>query len=93
MRCLPMLKKEIFIYSELIPTYQRLQLQMNIKENEIIDIVPKYFGHRYYLDGDTKRDDDQHALFAVENMAVKGYYTCNKLIGKFIHPLLCDIYV
>ncbi|XP_031787101.1 uncharacterized protein LOC116417577 [Nasonia vitripennis] len=71
------LKKEIFIYSKLIPMYRELQKDAGVAENDLIDCVPKYMGHRYTMKKDGKEVDDQ-SLLLMENIKVLGYYICDR---------------
>ena len=76
-----LLPKEVFIYSELVPTYQRIEREFGIKETDVINILPPYVGHRYSLDEISKVVDD-YSLLLMENMKFKGYYNCDKRVGE-----------
>ena len=75
-------KKEVFMYQELMPAYRDLEREVGVKENELIDVLPKYIGHRHSLDENSSEVDD-HSLLLMENIKAKGYYNCNRHVGKF----------
>ena len=83
------IKKEIFAYHELLPVYKDLEREVGIAENELIDILPKYIGHRYSLD-ETSEVLDDDSLLLMENMKALAYYNCNRHIGKFF---AIDVYL
>ena len=77
---LKVLKKEVFMYVELMPKYQELERDVGI--SDVIDILPKYIGHRYSLDN--KIDIiDENSVLLVENLNPSGFYTANRSIGKY----------
>lgn len=75
-------EKEAFIYSELFPAYRDLERKIGIEEKDLINILPKYIGHRRTLkDIDDVVDED--SLILMENIKVQGYDTENRLKGMF----------
>lgn len=73
-------RKEVFIYSKLLPAYRDLERKMGVKEAELIDILPKYYGHRYSLkDGDSEVDPD--SVLLMENLKARGFYSGDRLNG------------
>lgn len=73
-------RKEVFIFSKLLPAYRNLEREMGYQENQLIDLLPKYYGHRKSLiDSSPEFDDD--SFFLMENMKLLGYYNGNKKIG------------
>lgn len=73
-------KKEVFMYSEVIPAYRELEKKMGIQECELFDILPKYYSHRYSLKYDDVLDED--SVLLMENLKVQGFYTGNRYTGK-----------
>lgn len=74
-------KKELFIYAELFPVYRDLERRAGIDEKDLIDISPKYFGHRNTLKvGEDVIDED--SLILMENIKVRGFESGNRLKGK-----------
>ncbi|KAL7293699.1 hypothetical protein TKK_0012772 [Trichogramma kaykai] len=78
-RCM---KKEAYVYHELMPVYRQLERQMDVPEDELIDILPRYVGHRFSL-GDRLSSDrvDDDAVLLMENLCLKGFYTCDRILG------------
>ncbi|XP_014203573.1 uncharacterized protein LOC106635896 [Copidosoma floridanum] len=74
------LKREVFIYTDLIPAYQNLEKELGIKGNEIIDITPKYYGHQNSRE-ENSDVVDANALLLLENLYSHGYYMCDRSSG------------
>ncbi|XP_058804535.1 uncharacterized protein LOC131671814 [Phymastichus coffea] len=72
-------KKEAFLYQELIPSYQHLEREYDVKNSGIFDIVPELYGVRYSLKSNEDFDDD--AVILMQNLKVLGYYTANRKEG------------
>ncbi|KAL0109401.1 hypothetical protein PUN28_014462 [Cardiocondyla obscurior] len=72
-------KKEIFMYENIIPHYQELEREMGLKENEVFNILPKYYKSRLSLNPDI--DFDNNAVILMENLKVLGYYTSDRVKG------------
>ena len=77
------LKKEIFVYRELMPLYKDIAREVGIPENELIDLLPKYIGHWYSQRINTGKPDE-YSMLVMENLQEHGFYYCNKRIGKFV---------
>lgn len=75
------LKKEVFAYLELIPMFRNFEKEMDIADNDLLDILPKYMGHRYSLTGKVG-EVDEHSLLLMENVKVQGYYVADRRRGK-----------
>ena len=73
------LKKEVFVYAKLMPVYQELERQAGIKD--VIDILPKYVGHRYSLD-ECSQEIDENSVILIENLNPRNFYTCDRLKGN-----------
>lgn len=71
--------KEIYFYKIMAPEFLKFQLESEIEENELLKLVPKYFGGRLGLkDNDTF--DDQ-ATILLENLKIQGYDTEDRIMG------------
>ena len=78
-------KKEIFLYAEVLPAYQRLERRFGVVEDEVFDILPKLYGSRLSLRADG--DVDQDAVILMQNLKAEGYYMADRRKGdvaKFI---------
>jgi len=73
-------KKEIFMYENIMPHYQELEREMGLKEDEIFDILPKYYQSRLSLSPDI--DFDDNAVILMENLRTRGYYNSNRVTGS-----------
>ncbi|XP_011171848.1 uncharacterized protein LOC105204463 [Solenopsis invicta] len=72
-------RKEIFMYEKIIPSYQELEREMGLKENEVFDILPKYYQSRLSLSPDI--DFDDNAVILMENLRTHGYYNGDRIKG------------
>ncbi|KYN07305.1 PREDICTED: uncharacterized protein LOC108781148 isoform X2 [Cyphomyrmex costatus] len=72
-------KKEIFMYEDIVPYYQKLEEEMGLKENEVFDILPKYYKSRLSLSPNVEFDDN--AVILMENLRARGYYNSNRATG------------
>ena len=75
--------KEVFIYRELYPAYRNMEREAGVAESELVDLLPKYFGHRFSKSGSTEKPDEYSTL-VMENLQQRGFYNCIKPIGKLI---------
>lgn len=73
-------KKEIFMYEKIVPSYQKLEREMGLKNNEVFDILPKYYQSRLSLTPDVDFDDD--AVILMENLRIRGYYNGDRTKGS-----------
>ncbi|KAK2582860.1 hypothetical protein KPH14_008939 [Odynerus spinipes] len=71
--------KEILFYEDVFPAYRRLEKEYGIKENELFDILSKYYGSRRSLTPEI--DFDDNAVILLENLKKRGYYTGKRSIG------------
>lgn len=76
-------KKEIFVYERLIPYYRLMEKEFGINDNELFDVIPKYYGSRLSLD--PEKDFDDNAVILLENLNTRDYYTGKRNIGKYIN--------
>ncbi|XP_012229285.2 uncharacterized protein [Linepithema humile] len=72
-------RKEIFMYENIVPYYRELEREVGLKEDELLDILPKYYQSRLSLSPDVDFDDD--AVILMENLKMRGYYTNNRVTG------------
>jgi len=72
-------KKEIFMYEHILPHYQELEKEAGFEENELFDVLPKYYQSRFSLSPDIEFDDN--AVILMENLKARGYYTGNRAKG------------
>ncbi|XP_001600876.1 uncharacterized protein LOC100116359 [Nasonia vitripennis] len=73
-------RKEAFLYEEMIPSYQRLEREFGLRDEEVFDIVPEFYGARYSLTEDEGSFDDD-AVLLMRNLKVLGYYTGDRREG------------
>ncbi|XP_076249631.1 uncharacterized protein LOC143188955 [Calliopsis andreniformis] len=71
--------KEIFMYETIIPAYNKLETECGLRQTELFDILPKFYGSRLSMQPD--QDFDDNAVFLMENLKTNGYYTGNRSIG------------
>ncbi|XP_046812769.1 uncharacterized protein LOC124421539 [Vespa crabro] len=72
-------KKEIFMYERLLPYYRLMEKEFGVDENELFDVIPKYYGSRLSLD--PEKDFDDNAVILLENLKIRDYYTGKREIG------------
>lgn len=72
------LKKEVFMYAELMPAYRDLERAVGFEEKDLMDLLPKFMGHRYSI---TDIDDD--SLILLENLKEQGYDSGDRCVGEF----------
>ena len=73
--------KEIFVFEQLMPAYRQLERDVGIKEDEMIDVLPKFFGGRLNLNGYTPFKADSDAVLLMQNLNVDGYYPLGRHAG------------
>ncbi|XP_008212854.1 uncharacterized protein LOC103317251 [Nasonia vitripennis] len=67
-------RKEIFMYTSVIPFYRRVELDNDFPEDDSIEeCFPKFFGSCGSLSGD--------AVILLENLKLRNYYVVDKRIG------------
>ncbi|XP_032688799.1 uncharacterized protein LOC116852475 [Odontomachus brunneus] len=72
-------KKEIFMYENIVPYYNQLERKAGLKEDQLFDILPKYYKSRMSLDPEV--DFDDNAVILMENLTVRGYYIGDRTKG------------
>lgn len=65
-------RKEIFMYENIVPYYNQLEREAGLEEDQLFDILPKYYQSRMSLDPEVDFDDD--AIILMENLTARGYY-------------------
>lgn len=73
-------RKEIFMYETIIPHYKQLERDVGFKEDELFDVLPKYYQSRLSLSPDV--DFDDNAVILMENLKTRGYYICDRVKGS-----------
>lgn len=73
--------KEVFMYAELLPAYRDLERKVDIPEKDLINVLPRYVGHRNTLKVDEDVVDDD-SLILMENVKVQGYDSENRHTGN-----------
>ncbi|XP_053973277.1 uncharacterized protein LOC128873604 [Hylaeus volcanicus] len=73
------IKKEVFMYETIMPTYNKVELEAGIKQNDLFDVVPKFYGFRLSSQPNVELNDD--AVILLDNLKNKGYYTGERTIG------------
>jgi len=80
-------RKEIFMYENIVPHYRKLEREFGLKEDELFDILPKYYQSRLSLSPDV--DFDDNAVILMENLKMRGYYTAKRVTGNvYYHYVL-----
>ena len=75
-------KKEIFMYTKIIPFYKKIEFESNMSEKESISqVIPQLCGYRMSLDPNVEKADED-AVILLENLNVKGYYIIDKNVGE-----------
>jgi len=74
-------KKEIFFYDELFPAYQKLEKECGLEDEDVLDVLPKFYGARVSLSPDPDEEVDEDAVILLENLKEAGYYTLDRKIG------------
>ncbi|XP_050454122.1 uncharacterized protein LOC126852884 [Cataglyphis hispanica] len=72
-------RKEIFMYEVILPHYNKLERDSGLKEDELFNILPKYYQSRLSLDPNV--DFDDNAVILMENLKKRGYYICDRTKG------------
>lgn len=80
-------KKEIFMYESIVPHYNQLEREVGLEEDQLFDILPKYYQSRMSLDPSVEFDDD--AVILMENLRARGYYIGDRSKGSVESRLLC----
>lgn len=76
--------KEIFCYEKLLPTFKQLASEFGVVEITCSDFAPKVINVRLSADPHAEKIDEGVVLL-MENLNTLGYYTLDKIEGKFIH--------
>jgi hypothetical protein len=79
--------KEIYMFEKLIPAYKEIERISGVKEEDLFDILPKYYGGRLNRNKALLDKADEDAVLLMENLKVRHYYTMNRMHGNYIHIL------
>lgn len=71
--------KEIYFYKVITPEFLQFQLSFDIDKQELIELVPQYFGGRLGFKDHDKFDDQ--ATILLENLKIQGYETEDRIMG------------
>ncbi|XP_063995652.1 uncharacterized protein LOC135173007 [Diachasmimorpha longicaudata] len=72
-------KKEIFMYTKLIPFYRQLEIENGVKETETLNFTPKCYGSRLGIN--PNNEFDSNAVLLLENLKPLGYYCIERREG------------
>ncbi|XP_012273647.1 uncharacterized protein LOC105696064 [Orussus abietinus] len=72
-------RKEIFMYKEIFPEYNRLELENGYSEEELFRVLPRFYGSRLTLDPKVDFTDD--AVILLENLKPQGYASGDRRLG------------
>ncbi|XP_032457600.1 uncharacterized protein LOC103316332 isoform X1 [Nasonia vitripennis] len=73
--------KEIYIVQKLSEIYRELEREAGIKEENLIDVFPRFCGGRLSRKKDTIDVADEDAVMLLENLKVRGYDMIDRLTG------------
>ena len=71
--------KEIYFYKIIAPELEKFQAENGIQKNEIIKLVPRFFGGRLGLRN--VEEFDNQATILLENLKTQGYRTEDRITG------------
>lgn len=74
-------KKEIFVIDTLGSAYRQLEVEAGVKEEDLLDIFPKFYAGRLTKSEETPDEVDADAVMLMENLKVHGYDTMNRFHG------------
>lgn len=77
-------QKEMFVYSKLVPALRDLEKKIGVRDEDLLDITPKYYGGRLSIDKDKLNVADEDAVMLLENLKERGYYTLNRKRGTLL---------
>ncbi|XP_015112358.1 uncharacterized protein LOC107038009 [Diachasma alloeum] len=77
--CSIIFRKEIFMYSKLIPFYQNLEIASGVRKEDVFKVSPMCYGSKLSVhSGDS---DDYDAVILLENLKPSGYYCVDRRFG------------
>lgn len=74
--------KEMFVFEKLVPLFRELEIEAGVSEEELIDILPKYYGGRLTRNEEKPDVADEDAAMIMENLKVRGYRTMSRMRGN-----------
>ncbi|XP_058791315.1 uncharacterized protein LOC131664330 [Phymastichus coffea] len=77
--------KELYFYTKIAPAFLELQIKSGFVDNELIKLVPQYYGGRMSLNRSDKFDSQ--AAIVLENLNFSGYTTKDRLTGMDLHHM------
>ncbi|XP_058804533.1 uncharacterized protein LOC131671812 [Phymastichus coffea] len=79
--CTTSFNKEMYVYKILMPAFRELEKEVGVKDEDLIDITPKYYGGRLSMNREKLDVADIDAVMLMENLKEHGYYTMNRIRG------------
>ena len=76
--------KEIYVFEKLLPIYRQLEKEVGVKDEDLIDLLPKFYGGRLTLDEKRVDKADEDAVLLMENIKTRGYYNLDRKKGLII---------
>ncbi|XP_011498458.1 PREDICTED: uncharacterized protein LOC105362673 [Ceratosolen solmsi marchali] len=73
--------KEIYVFEKLIPSYRALEKESGIKDKDLFDILPKYYGGRLNRNQELLNEADEDAVLLMENLKVRHFHSMNRQQG------------
>lgn len=74
--------KEIFVFAKLVPLFRELEIEAGVSKEELIDLLPEYYGGRLTRNEENPGVADEDAAMLLENLKVRGYSTMSRLRGN-----------
>ncbi|XP_058804534.1 uncharacterized protein LOC131671813 [Phymastichus coffea] len=81
LNCTASFNKEMFVYKTLMSTFRELEKEIGVKDEDLIDITPKYYGGRLSMNKEKLDVADEDAVMLMENLKELGYCTMNRIKG------------
>ncbi|XP_063994412.1 uncharacterized protein LOC135171764 isoform X2 [Diachasmimorpha longicaudata] len=72
-------RKEIFMYSTMIPSYRKLEIDNGVGEEDALELSPRYYGSM--VSSDSEKSGAYDAIILLENLKPKGYYCVDRRFG------------
>ena len=75
-------KKEIYVFEKLVPAYRMLEKEAGISDENLFDILPKFYGGRLTLNKENSDKADEDAVMLMENIKLHGYRIMDRKQGE-----------
>lgn len=73
--------KEAYVYKELREQYRQLEREAEIKEDDLIDIFPKFYGFRLTRNPEIAEVIDDDVILLMENLRTREYNAMDRVKG------------